>query len=73
MRSATHNGHKVREQSFTSEEAFVGVYFFSVIDRNVFEITEKLSHFGQNFCKCRLKYTVTASFYTTLRQMTEMF
>ena len=33
---------------------------------------KKLSHFGQNVWKYRLKNIVTASFHTTLRQMTEM-
>jgi len=38
---------------------------------NFFEITEKLSHFGQNVSKYRLS-TVTACFNATVRQMTEM-
>jgi len=33
---------------------------------------KKLSHFGQNVSKYRLMNTVTASFNTTVRQMTEM-
>ena len=33
---------------------------------------KKLSHFGQNFWKYRVMNTVTASFNTTVRQMTEM-
>jgi len=33
---------------------------------------KKLSHFGQNLSKYRLKNTVMASFNTTVRQMTEM-
>ena len=33
---------------------------------------KKLSHFGQNIWKYRLMNTVTASFNTTVRQMTEM-
>jgi len=48
-------------------------WFFLVIDRNVFEMTEKLSHFGQNFWKYRPRNTVAASFNTTVRQMTKMF
>jgi len=47
--------------------------FFSVIDRIVFEITEKIkSNFRQNVRKCRLMKTVTVSFGTTVRQMTEI-
>jgi len=46
---------------------------FLVIDRNVFEMTEKNCRFGQNVRKYRLVNTVTASFYTTVRQITEMF
>jgi len=34
---------------------------------------KKLSHFGQNVSKYRLKNTVMVSFNTTVRQMTEMF
>jgi len=38
----------------------------------MFYYRKKLSHFGQNVCKCRLMNTVTASFDRTVRQMTEM-
>jgi len=44
----------------------------SVLDRNVFEMTEKNCHFDQNVWKYRLMNTCTASFDTTVRQMTEM-
>jgi len=36
-------------------------------------MTEKNCRFGQNVRKYRLVNTVTASFYTTVRQITEMF
>jgi len=47
--------------------------FFSVIDRNVFEMTEKnyVSHCGQNVWKYRLMNTVTVSLIQ-LRQITEI-
>jgi len=45
----------------------------SVIDRNVFEMTEKTSHFGQNVGKYNLMNTGTASFNETVRQKTEFF
>jgi len=32
--------------------------FFLVIDQNVFEMTEKLSHFGQIVCKYRLMNSI---------------
>ena len=35
--------------------------------------SKKLSHFGRNVWKCRLRNTVTVSFNTTVRQMTEIF
>jgi len=48
-------------------------FFLSVIDRNVFEMNEKnFSHFGQSVKKYRLMNTVTISFNTIVRQMTEM-
>ena len=48
--------------------------FFSVTDRNVFEMTEKiLSHFGQNVWSYKLMNTATASYNTVVRQMTNMF
>jgi len=62
----------------------VAKLFSSVIDRNVFEMTEKnfsfksfqseiSSHFSLNVWKYRLMNTVMASFHTTVRQMTKMF
>ena len=52
--------------------ASLDLLFFAVIDRNVFEMTKNLSHFGQNVWKYKITNTVTASFDTTVRQMTEM-
>jgi len=46
------------------------VLFFSVIDRNVFEMTKKIVISVREY---RLMKTVMASFGTTVRQMTEMF
>jgi len=40
--------------------------FCSVVDRNGFEMIEKLGHFGQNVRKFPLMNTVTASFDTTV-------
>jgi len=34
---------------------------------------KNLSHFGQNVSKYKLKNTVTTSFNTSVKQMTEMF
>jgi len=49
---------------------FPATCFFSVIDRNVFETTQKkLSQFGQKY---RVMNGVVASFDTTVRQMTNV-
>jgi len=47
--------------------------FFGHGPKRFWNDQEKLSHFGQNVWKQRLKNTVTASFSTTVRQMTELF
>jgi len=63
---------KLQKQYELHDRSKLGL-FFSVIDGNAFQMTEKkLSHFGQNVSKYRLMNTVTASFNTTVRQMTEM-
>jgi len=44
---------------------------FSVVDRNFLSDRKKLSQFGHNVRKCRLVSTITASFNTSMGQMTE--
>jgi len=45
----------------------------SVMDRNVFEMTEKIEAFRSECLKIQAKNTVVVSFNTTVRQVTEMF
>jgi len=47
--------------------------FYSVADRNVFEMTEKNKSFRSECLKVQAKNTVAASFNTTVGQMTEIF
>ena len=47
--------------------------FFSVTDRNGFEMTEKMVSFRSECLKIQAKNTFMASFSTAVRQMTEMF
>ena len=49
------------------------VFVFFSADRNIFEMTERISHFGQNAWKQRLMNTAMASLNTNARLMTEMF
>ena len=58
----------------TLDKVWLCTCCFSVIDWNVFEMTEKkFSHFGQNIWKYRLINTVKVSSTTTVSQTTEMF
>jgi len=47
--------------------------FFGHRSKRFWNERKNVSHFGQNVWKYGLKNTVTVSFYTTARQMTEMF
>jgi len=51
---------------------YLQICFFSVTDRNVFEMTEK-KPFRSECLKIQLMNTVMASFDKTVKQMTEMF
>jgi len=61
------------EKRFSKTATHELSWFFSVVDRNIFEMTEKDCHFGQNVLKYRLKNTFLASFNATVKHMTEMF
>jgi len=47
-------------------------YCYSVIDRNFFEMAEKISQLGLNVRKYRLVNTVTVRFNTIMGQLTEV-
>jgi len=64
------NFGKVGVGHFTSDSATL---FFSVIDRNVFDMTKKIVISVRMSDKYRLINTATASLNTTVRQMTAMF
>ena len=48
-------------------------FFFGRRPKRFWNGRKKLSHFGQNVWKCRLRSTVLVSFNTSVIQMTEMF
>jgi len=74
--SAVRLGRVNQFVSFRCERSLVvyfqTVFFFGHRPICFWNDRKKLSHFGQNVWKYRLINTVTASFNTTLRQMTEM-